>query len=150
MKVKLHVFKENGDRKEVPVKPGKHVIGRGEDASIRVPLASVSRRHCEIEVTEDAVLVRDLGSSNGTKRNYQPIDEAELRAGDVLSVGDVLFTVQINGQPAKIQRPEPALDSDASADSSMMETPPIAKPGLLSGTDASDAFDFDFDLDDLD
>ena len=57
MKVKLHVFKENGDRKEVPVKPGKHVIGRGEDASIRVPLASVSRRHCEIEVTEDAVLV---------------------------------------------------------------------------------------------
>ena len=150
MNVKLHVFKETGERKEVPVRPGKHVIGRGEDASIRVPLASVSRRHCELEVTATSVLVRDLGSSNGTKRNYQPVTEAELRAGDVLGVGDVLFTIQINGEPARIQRPEPPLDTDASADSSMMETPPIAKPGLLSGSDASDAMDFDFDLDDLD
>ncbi len=149
MKVKLYIFKDDGSRKAVSVRSGKHVIGRGDDASIRVPLASVSRKHCEISVTDDQVRVRDLGSSNGTKRNYQEVNEAELRPGDVLGVGDVLFTVQINDEPVNISRPEPPLDSEGgSADSSMMDTPPVAKPGLLSGTDASSSFDFDFDLDD--
>ena len=47
---------------------GNHpfVIGRGDDADVSLRGVGVSRRHTEIEVTPNGVVVRDLGSRNGT------------------------------------------------------------------------------------
>lgn len=102
MDVKLVMFKSDGSRKDFPVTRPMSVIGRAEGCDLRVPLLNVSRRHCEIHLGEDAVSVKDLGSSNGTYVNNKRVNQAELSPGDRLVIGPVVFTVQIDGEPAEI------------------------------------------------
>ncbi|HNQ24041.1 MAG TPA: FHA domain-containing protein [Phycisphaerae bacterium] len=100
MDVKLVMFREDGSRREFPLRRGATTIGRKEDCDIRVPLAEVSRRHAEIVVENDGVTLRDLGAANGTYLNNRRITEEDLEPGDQVMVGPVVFTVQIGGEPA--------------------------------------------------
>jgi pSer/pThr/pTyr-binding forkhead associated (FHA) protein len=103
MDVKLVMFRNDGRRKDFPVTGSPLTIGRGEGCELRVPLLSVSRRHCQITVENDQVIAKDLGSSNGTFVNNKRITEEALRPGDRLVVGPVIFTVQIDGKPEEIR-----------------------------------------------
>ena len=103
MDLKLVMFKATGQRKDFLIENPVTVIGRGEDCGLRVPVLSVSRRHSELKVSEDAVTIRDLGSSNGTYVNNQLVTEGELNAGDRLAIGPIIFTVQVDGVPEEIQ-----------------------------------------------
>jgi DNA segregation ATPase FtsK/SpoIIIE, S-DNA-T family len=50
-----------------PLPPGRVVVGRGEDAGVRIESAEVSREHCLLDISPTgAVTVTDLDSSNGT------------------------------------------------------------------------------------
>ncbi len=65
-----------------------NVIGRSEDADIRLDSATVSRRHAVISMDQgNRILLRDLGSSNGTYVNAKRITEAELGEGAIFSIG---------------------------------------------------------------
>ena len=99
MDVKLLFMKKADQWKEFPVTRSVTVVGRGEDCDLRVPLPIISRRHCEISVSEDAVRVKDLGSSNGTYVNNERTKQGELKAGDRLQIGPVIFILQIDGVP---------------------------------------------------
>lgn len=99
MEVKLVMFREDGSRRDFPLAMGANTIGRKDDCTIRIPLATVSRRHAEIIVSKEGVTVRDLGAANGTFLNSRRITEDDLEAGDQLSIGPVGFTVQINKKP---------------------------------------------------
>ena len=67
---------------------GTVVIGRQAPAQVLVEDDSVSRRHAELEVTEEGVVLRDLGSANGTLLNGAAVaEEILLEPGDVLQVG---------------------------------------------------------------
>ena len=57
----------------------------GNDYPLNDP--AVSELHCEVLVDHDMVFVRDLGSTNGTFINRQPVTEATLYAGQVLQIG---------------------------------------------------------------
>ena len=103
MDVKLVMFKPNGQRKDFPIINPTTVIGRAESCDLRVPLLSVSRRHCELTVAKDAVKVRDLASSNRTYVNNQRVNELALEAGDRLVVGPVVFTLEVDGLPEEIR-----------------------------------------------
>ena len=48
----------------------------------------------------ETVRVEDLGSSNGTYRNGERVQQAELAAGDTLQIGPVVFVLQVDGFPA--------------------------------------------------
>ncbi len=121
MEVKLVMFKNDGQRRDFPVTARTTSVGRGEDCGLRVPLLSVSRRHCELSLTDQEIRVRDLGSSNGTYLNNNRIsDEEPLKAGDHLAVGPVIFTVQIDGQPEDIQ-PVKAKDQKAPEEEKQVE-----------------------------
>jgi len=172
VKVTLVIFLPDGSRKDIRLKTGKYVIGRQDDATIRIPLPVVSRHHCELVVDHDGVHARDLGSSNGTFRNFERITESELEAGDVLGLGEFLLTVQVDGKPADVKPPKKPERSGA--DSSMMDTPPPQKaiapkkksvveedddsqtvdsemePLVGGKEDESSIFDFDFDFEDED
>ncbi len=104
MKVVLVMFKD-GERRDFAVAEGESVLGRRRDCTLRIGTPDVSRRHCELTVAGKLVKVRDLGSSNGTFVNGKRVAESPLRAGDKLSVGPVLFTVQIDGLPKAISPP---------------------------------------------
>lgn len=75
-------------------------IGRQEGAVLHIQHASVSRRHAEISYANKQYVLRDLGSSNGTALNgqrLQPSSLTLLKAGDRVSLGDVIFTFQVQG-----------------------------------------------------
>lgn len=136
MKVVLVMFKD-GQRREFLLRGTKTVLGRANECDLRIPTRDVSRRHCEIEVGLATVLVRDLGSSNGTYLNGRRIAEAPLTPGDRLAVGPVVFVLQIDGKPAEI-RP-----SDATAPH------PTVRPRAPVGAPEEETEGI-LDLDDLD
>ena len=68
------------------------MIGRGSDVKLTLPHPLVSRRHCELFEREGQLVVRDLGSLNGTFVDSKRIDEDEaLEPGRLLTIGTVTF-----------------------------------------------------------
>jgi hypothetical protein len=100
MQVVLVMFRPDGQRRSFSVVRDMTVIGRREDCDLRIPLGDVSRKHCRLIKDGDAVRVEDLGSSNGTYRNGNRVQQSELEAGDTLQVGPVVFVLQVDGVPA--------------------------------------------------
>src|SRR5690242_16820555 len=73
------------------------VVGRAPSSDIAIFDPTISRRHAELQVDEAGLRVRDLGSSNGTFRNGERIEDAEpvvLAPGDTITFGKVGFRVQ--------------------------------------------------------
>src|SRR6516165_3700102 len=73
---------------------GINRFGRAPGNDFIIEHATISARHCEIDLGNGAVTVRDSGSTNGTYINGQPVMEAKLSAGQVLRLGDVDFLVE--------------------------------------------------------
>ena len=53
--------------------PGDYVIGRGGECAISIEAAQISRQHAKLILDYDSASVEDLGSSNGTRVNGEPI-----------------------------------------------------------------------------
>ena len=66
-------------------------IGRGTDADIQIADNGASRLHCAI-VLGSQVLVRDLGSTNGTTVDGRRITEAVLQDGSIIKLGNTTLT----------------------------------------------------------
>lgn len=105
MQVNLVYFRRDGERRDFQVDKPACVLGRRQDCDLQIPLMGISRQHCQLSVQGTKISVKDLGSSNGTYVNGKRVEQAELTAGDRLQVGLVLFTVQVDGQPAEIKPP---------------------------------------------
>lgn len=69
--------------RSVPLQ-GSLVVGRAEDAGLRIRSANISRHHARLTAAGDEVLVEDLGSANGTWLNGKRITRANARHGDEL------------------------------------------------------------------
>lgn len=68
------------------------VVGRGKEAGLTVPHALVSRRHTEIFERDGRLVVRDLGSLNGTFVDNRKIDgEQVLEPNQLLTIGNITF-----------------------------------------------------------
>ena len=70
-------------------------LGRSETADVRLDDRWLSRNHCEIDVTDGGLIIRDLGSKHGTYVNESPIDETTIESGDELRIGITRFVVEI-------------------------------------------------------
>jgi pSer/pThr/pTyr-binding forkhead associated (FHA) protein len=102
MEVKLIVASGKNRGKEISLSGRQFLIGRGEGCQLRPASERISRKHCAILVAEGRVIVRDLGSTNGTAVNKERIaGDRELKNGDKLNVGGVLeFDVQLTVEVA--------------------------------------------------
>jgi len=81
-------------------------VGRGVDNDVVVNHASVSYHHCELELGLDYLIVRDLGSTNGTFINNQRVQEARLEPGQMLRFGQVSANVEWSGDRVNVPRVE--------------------------------------------
>lgn len=66
------------------------VLGRAEGCEVTIPARGVSKRHCQIELTQGGWTLTDLESHNGTVASGRRLSAHEpvpLRSGDVLEVG---------------------------------------------------------------
>ncbi len=69
------------------------VVGRKEDCDLRLEHKSVSKMHCIIVKTDGLLLLRDLGSTNGTRVNGQRVRRAALLPNDQLNIANYKFRV---------------------------------------------------------
>jgi pSer/pThr/pTyr-binding forkhead associated (FHA) protein len=76
------------------------LVGRREECDLSLDHKSVSKLHCVIVKTDGLLLVRDLGSTNGTRVNGQRVRRAALLPNDQLSIASVKFRVYLGpGEP---------------------------------------------------
>jgi two-component system, cell cycle response regulator len=73
------------------LKPGEILIGRSSQAAIQIDHESVSRRHAKVTFADAGVTMQDLGSTNGTYVNDEPITERPLSNGDLIKVGRTIL-----------------------------------------------------------
>lgn len=70
--------------------PGKHCVGRVEDCDIAIEDSTISRHHLEIEILPgDGVVVRDLGSTNGSWLGDHQVERARVFGDFALRIGAV-------------------------------------------------------------
>jgi len=100
MDVTLVLLKKDGSTKNFAMPSVVTVIGRREDCDLCIPLMIVSRKHCQLNVENDKLNIRDLGSRNGTFINGKQIADSIINPGDRVQIGPVSFAVQIDGKPA--------------------------------------------------
>ena len=58
------------------------LVGRKEECDVRLDHKSVSKMHCVIVKTDGLLLLRDLGSTNGTRVNGQRVRQLLAHAGN--------------------------------------------------------------------
>jgi predicted component of type VI protein secretion system len=118
------------------------VLGRDSECDITIPGTHLSRRHAEIAISGNKLLVKDLGSSNGTFVNGQQVTDAELTPGDQIQFDVLTFTVEGPGdqddmnatriRPAIQAKPKPKpLVVEIPADKKQWKTKPTS-PGNRS------------------
>ena len=137
MDVNLVLLKKNSSQKAFSLSSGVTVIGRRHDCDLRIPLMSVSKRHCQLNRDEGTLKIRDLSSRNGTYLNGKRIDEAVIQAGDYIEIGPLKFVLQIDGEPKDIAQPELAAQA-------------LPQERASTGDSAADDFDSFIEMDEVD
>ena len=87
-----------GEKRRVPVGPSL-TLGRAVDCGYVIDDAAASRRHVEITAENGRFRWRDLGSTNGTQMNGQPMLEGALKHGDELQVGETVMRFEVEDMP---------------------------------------------------
>lgn len=139
-KVNLVLIKKDGSTEHFALPSSVTFIGRRQDCDFCIPLNCVSRRHCEINMDNGNVMIRDLKSRNGTLINGRPIEEARLNPGDILKIGPVELVLQVNDNPPSFQSYLQGVASSTAAE-----------PASYSQDETQEAeFSIDQDLSDFD
>jgi len=95
----------SGDQ-TVDLKPGATlVVGRAVNSDVPIYDPTISRQHAQISAQDGGVLVKDLGSSNGTFLNGSRITEAVAVPNDVVMFGKVSFYVRDVAKSTADQKP---------------------------------------------
>lgn len=76
------------------------LVGREQSCDVTLAHKSVSKLHCVLVRTDGLVLVRDLGSTNGTRVNGQRVRRAALLPRDKLAIANFKYTVEF-GEPTR-------------------------------------------------
>jgi DNA-binding winged helix-turn-helix (wHTH) protein len=90
------------------LQPGDNLLGRSEEASVRIDASGVSRRHARIVLTDDHATIEDLTSKNGTFLCERRLDgPTPLRDGDWLRLGRQLLVFRRAGSAASTSTESP-------------------------------------------
>ncbi|MDP7071185.1 MAG: FHA domain-containing protein [Phycisphaerales bacterium] len=84
-----------GDR-TFPINGERTVIGRDGRCDLRLPLPTVSPRHCEIAIENRRATLLSSDPASETLLNGVPVDQAELSDEDTVCIGPVTFRVSIS------------------------------------------------------
>lgn len=115
---------------------GVLLIGRDAECHLRLASTDVSRKHCELHLTESGILVKDLNSRNGTFIDGFLISEtAPLKPGGILRVGPMEFALPgQRAQPAEASQKKVDDTSDDDIASWLTEEGETEQPNLEDST----------------
>ena len=104
------------------------LVGRHPECDVRLDPPSVSRRHCCLALAYDRLTIRDLGSRHGVWINGLRTEESQLKSGDEIAIGPLLFRLE-DDTPPPPPPPKPAVEAKAN---------PASLPEIPAGPDADD------------
>ena len=100
------------------------VIGRGSDVDIEIDEPAFAEQHARVEVHGERVLLRDLGSADGTRVNGVAVRHCWLQAGDqVVFDGQHRFVLEVPHDP---RRRPPLVDEEGSDEAEQAPVVPAA------------------------
>ena len=149
-----HLLIEDGPEKGreliIPAKGAR--LGRATENDISISDAAMSRFQCRMYFRNKFLHVMDLGSTNETLVNNQPVSDTSLRFGDEILIGDSLLKVINDGlHEPEMKHPAPA--SHPPPESPQAEPAPIVfhadqepPPHPTSSTSSTDSLDVDLGL----
>ncbi|MBW2699212.1 MAG: FHA domain-containing protein [Deltaproteobacteria bacterium] len=76
---------------EIELREGDNDVGRDASQYLVIDDASISRQHARLKVENDHFMLFDMRSSNGTFVNRKRIDTCEIKSGDILRFGNLVF-----------------------------------------------------------
>jgi pSer/pThr/pTyr-binding forkhead associated (FHA) protein len=105
---------------------GEFMFGRGPECDVRPDSDLVSRQHCMVQVHDASVVIRDLGSRNGTLVNGKLVHgEQPLNHGDTLQLGPLVLEVLLEGEANQAIRDTTTGNKAETA----IDQPPLADQG---------------------
>lgn len=111
---------ESGERagESIPIQGQGFTIGRKPGQALQILDNSVSGKHAEILIDAEGALLRDLGSTNGTRVGTQRVTEMRLSDGDRVAFGNVQMVfvdARSTAAPAPLPAKAPAAEAPAPA-----------------------------------
>lgn len=98
----LEVHDPDGTRTRHPFRHPRVRVGRARDNDLSLADEGVSHQHCEFVAEDGWFVVRDLRSQNGTWLNDRKVNDARLRDGDEIRIGQTRIHVALDGD---VRRP---------------------------------------------
>ena len=96
----------DGSRRRVAVERDEFVVGRHSECDLAISDSRLSRRHARILRSGSRFTIEDLGSSNGTDVNGEPVfDPVDIRSGDVLNFGGLEAAAEIKAVQDQTAQP---------------------------------------------
>lgn len=109
--MKAELVPENGDP-PIPITRDVTIVGRREFCDVQVNDPSLSKRHCILVKTDGLLVIRDLGTTNGTKVKGQRIRWAALLPDDRITLGNYKLRIYLGPDdapgPSELARNRPA------------------------------------------
>ena len=142
MDFELHVVRGRSASQTLKLTDGVNSVGRHDDCSVRIKSSQVSRKHCELFEKKGMLLIKDLGSANGTFVNGKKVEgQLVLEPGDELVIGGIKLRVAKVGQaPPTKSVPEPVR---APGDTAVVDAIVVPDEG------DDEEFEIDFDDDEV-
>lgn len=92
---RLSLKKSDGTMRDFTIKRSI-LIGRGKECDIRIKVKTVSRRHCQVLVTDGEYFLENVGTTNFTSVNHQEVYKPlKLENGDIITVAERDFLFQL-------------------------------------------------------
>jgi predicted component of type VI protein secretion system len=120
---KLQIFLPDGSESTFELPEDKTTVGRVPENLLQIADDSVSSSHAEITFENGNFTVRDLGSTNGTFLNDEPIESSVLTSGDTLRFGSVSTTFFSQAEVKVEPTPAPTTSQPAAPSPSTSRRP---------------------------
>ena len=127
MELELLVVGGKANRANMAVKLPT-VVGRSRQAGLTISHPTISRRHCELFEVDGLLMIRDLGSLNGTHIDGRLVRESPLPPDAEFTVGPLTFRVKYQYEGDLSQLPAPVLVEPDTADAESPTPRSTAQP----------------------
>lgn len=117
-------------QQEITISKSRLTIGRRPSNDIVIDHLTVSGQHAAIDTSSNGSFVLDLGSTNGTMVNGQPIKKHLLQDDDVIDIGKYKLRFQVDQSGKQTFVPEPGQVQVVAVDK------PRAKIKVMNGNNA--------------
>ncbi len=135
MDYQLLVVRGRSASEVIKLEDGVTIVGRHDECHLKIKSSQVSRQHCHLFEKKGLLLVKDLGSANGTHVNGKRVKEQQvLEPGDELTIGDVQLRVERIGQPTAVA---PQSRATSKVETAIVSSPPVPAADV-------DEFEIDF------